>query len=144
MPERTPPHVRRKGQAYGRRDRLIIGSGDEDAPTVAASRLEELGIDPESLATAPKIARRIRDEHDMSQRHAEVRRAREASDRVLRSRDHHPWGQEPSSPEPSAQRHEPLQSASRPDESMSTALVIGVALLPLLLAIAAAVWLLTL
>ena len=152
MPEHTPPHVRRKGAAYGRRDRLVIGTeGDEDAPTVTVDHLRELGIDPDSLATAPHLARRIREE-EMHQRHAEVRRARDASDRVLRSRDHHPWGpdddhgREPLRQrvhtETPRERYEPLERSVRPDRRSDTVLVVAVALLPLIVAIGAAIWLL--
>lgn len=156
MPEHTPPHVRRKGAAYGRRDRLVIGTdGDEDAPTVTVDHLRELGIDPDSLATAPHLARRIREEQEMHQRHAEVRRARDASDRVLQSRDHHPWGadddrgQEPLrrrvvETETPRERYEPLERSARPDRRADTVLVVAVALLPLIVAIGAAIWLLML
>jgi len=146
-----PPFLRRRETARERLDRLIIAASDEDypddAPTVMANDLEDIGIDPDSLATAPHLARRIREEEEARTRQEQAMRGREASARALhraqpQRQDYRPVEIGPDGATPVDEDDGVEVQGQEIWDQDAVLLVAAVAIVPLVLALGAAIWML--
>lgn len=140
MTSHTPAPPRSRAERE-RTDRVVIATEGEDypdeAPTVMASDIRELGIDPDSLALQPDRTRRLRRQAQPPVVAPDaLRRAREEL-RARNARASAPRGV--SMPERD-EVPEPPRDTTREDRIQLLTLV-GLAALPVVLAFIAAVWL---